>query len=291
MKSKFLLWTSVLLLIGALWACRNESGGALKDYTRHAHGYYYHLVEIGEPAPPEKAKAYYWLDMKFKTQRDSVFWDSRHEGADKVFINVEDADNDLSEYIRRLNTGDSVVLLFPVKSFFKQQFSSDRLPYFCEADSLLKVELRVKQVLGFNEWQQLAPSLRSTEAQDIQHYLRKNGISAFADSLGIHWLNKQVLPGPELAAGSQVTFSFQGQFLDGRLLDAQPQSLTYTIGTPDQVLKGINYVIKHMKKGENIKIILPSHLAFGEQGSSNGSVPPFTPLAYTLTLIDVKQND
>lgn len=291
MKSKLLLWIRSLLLIGTFPACRNESGAVLKNYTRHAHGYYYHLVEIGEPAPPEKAKAYYWLDMKFKTQRDSVFWDSRHEGANKVFINAEDTGNDLSEYIRRLNTGDSVVLLFPVKSFFKQQFNSNRLPYFCEADSLLKVELRVKQVLGFNDWQQLASSLRNTEVQDIQHYLRKNRINAFADSLGVCWLNKQVLPEPKLATGNQVTFSFQGQFLDGRLLDAHPQNLTYTIGTPDQVLKGINYVIKHMKKGETIKIILPSHLAFGERGSSNGSVPPFTPLAYTLTLIDVKQND
>lgn len=291
MKALFFLSGIGLVLMCLVWACTNESSGIFKEYTHHPHGYYYHLVEIGETGTPGKEKLYYWLDLKFKTQRDSVFWNSRHEGAGKVFVKTDVADNYLAEYIRHLNTGDSAIVLFPVKIFFKQQFNSNRLPYFCKADSLVKVELRVKQVLTFNDWQQLSSSFRNTEAQDVQRYLHQTGIPAFVDSLGVCWLDKQALPEPVLASGNQVTFSFQGQFLDGRWLDTRPQSLTYTIGTPDQVLKGINYVIKHMKKGENIKIILPSHLAFGEQGSSNGSVPPFTPLVYTLTLIDVKQND
>jgi FKBP-type peptidyl-prolyl cis-trans isomerase len=61
-------------------------------------------------------------------------------------------------------------------------------------------------------------------------------------------------------------------------------------GTPDQVLKGINYVIPRLKVGQSAKIILPSRLAFGEKGSSNGTVPPFTPLLYEITLNDIKIN-
>ncbi|MGZ3885263.1 MAG: FKBP-type peptidyl-prolyl cis-trans isomerase [Bacteroidia bacterium] len=43
-----------------------------------------------------------------------------------------------------------------------------------------------------------------------------------------------------------------------------------------------------MKKGDFVKIILSSWLAFGETGSSNGTIPPFTPLLYEIKLIEVK---
>jgi FKBP-type peptidyl-prolyl cis-trans isomerase len=46
--------------------------------------------------------------------------------------------------------------------------------------------------------------------------------------------------------------------------------------------------IRVMRKGEIAKFILPSRLAFGEQGSSDGTIPPFCPLVYEVEIIDVK---
>jgi FKBP-type peptidyl-prolyl cis-trans isomerase len=64
--------------------------------------------------------------------------------------------------------------------------------------------------------------------------------------------------------------------------------LEFTYGTPDQLIKGLNIVIGTLKKGEFVKIIVPSRLAFGEKGSSNGSIQPYTPLVYNLKIIDIK---
>ena len=48
------------------------------------------------------------------------------------------------------------------------------------------------------------------------------------------------------------------------------------------------YALYKLKKGEKAKIILPSQLAFGDQGSSNGVIPPYTPLVYQIEIIDIK---
>jgi len=46
-----------------------------------------------------------------------------------------------------------------------------------------------------------------------------------------------------------------------------------------------------MKKGEKSKIILPSYLGFGEQGSSDGKIPPYTPLLYEIELLNIEKNE
>ena len=59
-----------------------------------------------------------------------------------------------------------------------------------------------------------------------------------------------------------------------------------------QILEfNIHYVIKRLKKGQNAKIILPSRLAFGENGSSNGTIAPYTPLIYEIKIIECNDGD
>jgi FKBP-type peptidyl-prolyl cis-trans isomerase len=65
-------------------------------------------------------------------------------------------------------------------------------------------------------------------------------------------------------------------------LEKSPANFEFTYGSPEQVLKGLNYVIGKLKFSQSVKIILPSRLAFGENGSSNGVVPPYTPLIYEV---------
>jgi FKBP-type peptidyl-prolyl cis-trans isomerase len=67
-------------------------------------------------------------------------------------------------------------------------------------------------------------------------------------------------------------------------VDSSPQNFQINYGTPDQLIRGLNYAICKLKIGRFSKIILPSHLAFGENGSSNGSIPPFTPMLYKISV-------
>jgi FKBP-type peptidyl-prolyl cis-trans isomerase FkpA len=44
-----------------------------------------------------------------------------------------------------------------------------------------------------------------------------------------------------------------------------------------------------MKEGERSLFIIPSKLAFGENGSSTGIIPPFTSVIFEVELIEVKK--
>ena len=68
--------------------------------------------------------------------------------------------------------------------------------------------------------------------------------------------------------------------------DAPPFSFVW--GEDGQMIPGIINALSHMKAGGKAKIILPSPLAFGANGSSTGIVPPHTPVIYEVELISVE---
>jgi FKBP-type peptidyl-prolyl cis-trans isomerase len=110
------------------------------------------------------------------------------------------------------------------------------------------------------------------------------------DTLGFYWLGYPKQSDSVMVKnGDVVSVYYEGKFLNGRFLERSPAHFDFIYGTPDQLLKGLNYVIPRLKIGQSAKIILPSRLAFGESGSANGMVPPFTPLQYTIKLIDIKK--
>ena len=53
------------------------------------------------------------------------------------------------------------------------------------------------------------------------------------------------------------------------------------------MIDGLKTALKGMKEGENLKIILPSRHAFGEEGSLAGIVPPYTAVIYDVNIIKV----
>ena len=118
-------------------------------------------------------------------------------------------------------------------------------------------------------------------------YTTEAEANAAMDPLGFYWVERpEAGKGSQIQPGNGVSIAYEGCFLNGRFLEKSGKDFELIYGTPDQLLKGLNYVIRSLKLGQNAKIILPSRLAFGENGSSNGIVPPFTPLLYKIKITD-----
>jgi FKBP-type peptidyl-prolyl cis-trans isomerase FkpA len=93
--------------------------------------------------------------------------------------------------------------------------------------------------------------------------------------------------GKKIESGATVTIKYTGYLLDGRKFDELESPLSFDLNAEGQLIKGLEIAIKRMKKGSKTKIILPSHLAFGEMGSSNGLIAPKSPVVYEVELIRV----
>lgn len=96
--------------------------------------------------------------------------------------------------------------------------------------------------------------------------------------------------GETIKKGDIITIAYKGYFVNRLEFDkiGGKTAFTFTYGTPGQVIKGLGIAINGMKKGEKSKIIIPSQLAFGEEGSTTRVVPPFTTAIYELEIINVK---
>lgn len=99
--------------------------------------------------------------------------------------------------------------------------------------------------------------------------------------------HKERTAGDSIHAGSDVTIVYTTHLLDGTTLDSSTE-LQFTFGKPGQVIGGLQYALSFLKKGEQARIYLPSYLAFGIDGNSNGLVPPKTPVYFELRVKEVK---
>lgn len=290
--TKILFPVLICLLFLLFESCGNKRKE--KGFTQHKLGYKYQLISFSNDSTAYKSGLIARVTACFKTQNDSVFYDTKNDLKGRFFVTVDSnkTDNFLKHRISLSMPGDSVCLLIKPDLFFEQQFAS-KVPNFCTGDSAVKVFFKVDQVYTEPEFEHLKNDITSNETQEIETFFGSvKDFELARDPSGFFWVEKPSPANnlPEIKQGNLISLKYEGGFLNGRIVDVSPENFQLTYGTPDQVLKGINYVIGRLKMGQTSKIILPSHLAFGQNGSSNGSIPPFTPMLYKITITNVETN-
>lgn len=284
-----------VLLTSLFTSCKRSSW--LDGYTRDAGGFYYKLVALGDGNIHPQKRDVVVADAVMRTQTDSVFWDTKHDGVNGFYVDL--TTNELTgsshKYFSKLVEGDSVSFLIRPSTFFRLYFDTI-VPYFCQNDSLVKLDLKITEIISKSQYIALKENAEvkvvdDSELQElglIDSYLSHDYGNVEPDLNGIYFLEKNVTNLEPVGLGKRIKIAITSRFLDGRPLGKSNQEMEYTYGTPDQTVKGLNIVIGALKKGETAKIIVPSRLAFGEKGSSNGSVPPYTPIVFDLKIIDIK---
>lgn len=264
-----------------------------QGYLKDSQGNYFKLLTIGDGIKKPTINNILLLDVELKTQSDSVFFSSNHSTKNGLYVQLNKSiiNENFNQYFFKMTEGDSASFLIPPELFFKSFFDT-LIPAFCKNDSLIKCNFKIKALLSTEAYNKLLTSETEDkelfELKMIDDFLKVNYPTVQVDKFGIYMLEKKEtqLQKPEL--GDRIIVQYQGFFIDGKPLDSSLQQIEFIYGTPDQFIKGLNIVIGALKKGEFSKIIVPSRLAFGEIGSSNQQVQPYTPLVYNIKLIDIK---
>lgn len=96
--------------------------------------------------------------------------------------------------------------------------------------------------------------------------------------------------GPEAVAGNTVSCDYVGvAYSTGEEFDAswnRGQPLDFRLGA-GQVISGWDQGIQGMKVGGRRKIVIPSHLAYGERGAG-GVIKPGETLIFVVDLVAVR---
>lgn len=133
------------------------------------------------------------------------------------------------------------------------------------------------------------------EQDSILNYLGSIGDTVYEKKASGLYYHELVLgTGDSPVTNDTASIYYKGKFLDGSLLGtnmADTIPLKFIVGS-SPLIEGIAEGVTYMKAGGKAKLLIPSSLAYGAYGYSNGyiTIPGYTPLIFEISLVQVNKH-
>lgn len=144
---------------------------------------------------------------------------------------------------------------------------------------------------------------KNGEAAKIKNYIDKEDLKPTTTASGLNYvITKEAKGGAIAKPGDTVQVNYTGRFLTGKVFDTSIQEVAKKSGTfmaqrPYQpikipvgvgsgIIQGWEEALMLLPKGTKATLILPSKLAYGEQGSAP-TIQPYTPLVFDIDIVDI----
>lgn len=197
--------------------------------------------------------------------------------------------------LTRMNEGDSVSINVLAGAFPWRQWIGSIVT--APADTtVLSVEMSLLDIVDMIEQKaakRYVASVGSDSAEQavLLAYTDSATWSRWGTSLLFYRMNDQGTDTAAIKTGDLVTIRLLGRFMDGHVFDegAAQAPMTFILGDPDQVIEGVEVAVHLLHRGAKGEFIIPSSMAFGENGSSSGIVPGWTPVHYTVEVVEVEK--
>ncbi len=227
---------------------------------------------------------------------DSVIFDSRTLDAPFKFPLQEPSfKGDVFEGLAMMAVGDSATFIINSDSL-KRFGTIPNLPesamlYFdvkmigiqSKADFDRETELqKQKDALALQK-------LKDVEQQDILAYVEANHIRVKPTENGLYIIPVRTGGGANTMAGNVVEINYSASQFDGSKLvsttDGEAGPVYFELGKQFEI-PGIEQALMTMRVGGKVKVVVPSDLAYGDNGIQD-FVPPCTPVVFDVELLKV----
>ncbi|MBN1416965.1 MAG: FKBP-type peptidyl-prolyl cis-trans isomerase [Bacteroidales bacterium] len=261
-------------------------------FKRAGHGIFYQLHSLGEDEIKANPGDYITVDLTYKTMMDSVFFN-----AHRKFQLTEPAfEGSVDECFGMLSEKESATFIISAVDFFEKTLQSS-LPTFLQTSGKMKITVTMidiqteteynKEKEAFLHW---IEDFGEYEKVVLRQFIEEEKLPVELMASGIYFINLVPGTGKVVEPGDTITINYEGRFLNGKFFDStikRNQPFQFVYGTEWQVVKGLEDAIGLMKEGEKSLVILSSDLAFGNEGSSTGMIPPFTSLIFEVEILEV----
>lgn len=144
---------------------------------------------------------------------------------------------------------------------------------------------------------------KNNESVKVKAYISSKGLKPSVTPSGLNYVITKEGSGPKAKPGDTVLVNYSGMFLSGKVFDSSLADVAKKSGTfnpqrPYEPLKlpvgmngsipGFEEGLMLLPKGSKATLILPSKLAYGDQG--NQGIPPFTPLIFEVDMVNIIPN-
>lgn len=136
--------------------------------------------------------------------------------------------------------------------------------------------------------------LRKNELRLLEEYIDTNYPGAEPRRSGLYFFEIEEGTGDTVRAGDRIQIYYATWLIDSTLVD---ESRGYSIGhrfEPYQfvvgggdAIRGLEEAVIDMRRGGSANLVIPSELAYGQNGSSSGFVPGFSTLLMQIEIYKV----
>lgn len=292
MKLK-LIQATLLLAVAALFmtSCDNSHPG----FKKNENGIYYQVVSHDDNAKAVTADSgmFYRLTMSYGSI-DSLIFDAKQ--ANETFdLPVTDPvyKGDINEGLSLLANGDSAIFIIKADSFFLKTARTPEVPEMFKETNDLYFWVNIKDIVSAEELeakrQEELEQRKGLEKADLALFLSKNYPDALPTESGMFIIENKKGKGKVPQVGDIMNFDFSVSLISGEVLYDSKET-----GSPMEAEKGkpfdtegFSEGLNTLRVGDEAVFIVPSKLAFKEQGRP-GIIQPYTSLIYGVTMNSVK---
>lgn len=284
-----------LSIAAILFSCNNQSK-IFPEFSVTKTNIHYKLVEIGETSDKAKPTDYVNVLIAYRTPTDSIFF----SGSRTFQLTEPQFAGSIDECFTMLSAGDSAIFHLSANDFFTKTIEA-AIPNFFGPEDFLRVDIKMLGILEERAYEREKESFLHwiEDFGDYEQVLLKQYIDEQTNDFeqttsGIYYIPIEQGVGRKIQVGDTLTVHFEGRFFNGRYFDStrkRNEAFQFVYGQKWQVIPGLEEAIGMMYPYERAIFIIPSHLAFGQGGSSTGIVPPFTPVIFEVEVMEVKSKN
>jgi len=258
-----------------------------------------------------------------KTDKDSLLGSSYDAGRPSQLLVAKPMyKGDLYSGLMMLSEGDSAALKIDADTMMKRS-GQPKPPGF--KGKYIVYTLKIEKVLpkgtmtdkAFQEkisqfFKAEGDKARAAEPIKIKNYIAAKNLKPIATPSGLNYVITQAGSGAKIGVGDTAVVDYTGRLMNSKetVFDTSIKSVAEKAGPPSfdktqlqmrkfqpiklvvgkkAVIPGWDEGLQLLNKGEKATFIIPSSLAYGEQGY--GPIGPFTPLVFEVELKDIIHPD
>ncbi len=293
----------MLLAVAAIGLASCDSGLKKGD-----GGLLYSIHEDKDGAPVKEGD-FISVNIIAKNDVDSVLLNSYDQGKPMpTLMPKSQFKGDIYSGIGMLSEGDSATFKVNADSAFKHGpkppgFKGKYITYQVKVVKIIpkgKLTDAVFQGRVSDYFKAEGEKMKAQEPGKISKYIADNNIKASKTATGLQYQITKPGSGPVISKGDTAVVSYTGRLTSGKVFDTSVkevaqkekifdamrpyQPIRIAVGA-GAVIPGWDEGLQLLNKGAKATLIIPSSLAYGQQGV--GPVPPYSPIVFDVELIDI----
>lgn len=232
------------------------------------------------------------LYVKCFSEDDSLVFDSDEIAKNfRMKVPVKPVKGSIEEGLKMMSKGDSASFIVKAGNFYRYS-KKDSLPKYLKENDNLIFFVRFRTIISKEqiekEIKKHNKEKSKLELRLLSEYITRENIDIEPSMSGLYKIILDKGKGNKAEYGDKLIVHYTGKFITGEIFDdtkIKDKPFEFILGKK-QVIDGWEEGLSNCQQGDKIRLIIPSHLAYGEKGKS--IVPPFSTLIFDIEILDIQ---